>query len=280
MVDYRLGLYEKALPDELTWEDKLLAAHEAGYDFLEMSIDESDFRIERIYWSDDAIKKLHEVMLDTGIRIESICFSAQRKFPLGSGLPGAAEKALDLLHRAIVLALKMGVRIIQIQGYDCFYNEESGFSTKERFFRNLRMGSLIAARYGIILGIETMENDFINTVEKAMYYVKEINSPYITVYPDVGNISNATQDVCKDLRYGKGHISAAHIKETVPGKFRNIDYGTGQVDFPSIIKTLLDQDVRRFTAEFWYKKEYDWKAIIKSNRAFLENQFSIANSYL
>lgn len=279
MTGYRIGLYEKSMPDELSLEEKLLAAKNAGYDYLEMSIDESDWRLQRLNWPDDEIRKLQDAMLRTGIRIESICFSAQRRFPLGSGLPGAEEKALELLHKAILLASKLGVRIIQTQGYDCYYGEESSFSTKERFFRNLRTGTAIAARYGVILGMETMENDFMNTTEKAMYYVQEINSPYLTVYPDIGNISNATQYVCKDLRTGKGHISAAHIKETVPGKFREIPFGEGQVDFPSQIRTLLDQGVCRFTAEFWYKKDSDWKEILKYNREFIKKQFAIAETY-
>ncbi|WFN54662.1 hypothetical protein O1Q98_13420 [Dickeya lacustris] len=35
---FRLGLYEKALPATLTWEEKILAAKELGFDFIEMSV--------------------------------------------------------------------------------------------------------------------------------------------------------------------------------------------------------------------------------------------------
>lgn len=34
---YCLGLYEKAMPGNLTMAEKLTAAREAGYDYLEMS---------------------------------------------------------------------------------------------------------------------------------------------------------------------------------------------------------------------------------------------------
>ena len=34
--DYRLGIYEKALPPELNWKERLLAAKEAGFDYVEM----------------------------------------------------------------------------------------------------------------------------------------------------------------------------------------------------------------------------------------------------
>ena len=39
MKPYGLGLYEKALPDALTWEQKLMETHICGFDWLEISID-------------------------------------------------------------------------------------------------------------------------------------------------------------------------------------------------------------------------------------------------
>ena len=42
MKAYTIGLYEKAMPKELSWKEKLMAAKEAGYDFVEISIDETD----------------------------------------------------------------------------------------------------------------------------------------------------------------------------------------------------------------------------------------------
>jgi L-ribulose-5-phosphate 3-epimerase len=250
--DYRLGVYEKSMPDTLSLEEKLLTAKNAGYDFIELSVDESDAKIARLGWSDDKIASILEAERKAGIRFESICFSAQRKYPLGSRIADEAQEAKKLFHQAVLFAMKMGIRIIQLQGYDCYYNETTNASTKENFFRNLRKSTLLAAQYGVTLGLETMENDFMNTVEKAMYYVSLINSPYLQVYPDIGNISNATQYVCKDIRTGAGHIASAHLKETVPGKFREIPYGSGNVDFPSAIAALYEGGVRRYVAEFWY----------------------------
>ena len=48
---YRLGLYEKALPDTLTWEQKLMETHICGFDWLEISIDESQPRLDRLTMS-------------------------------------------------------------------------------------------------------------------------------------------------------------------------------------------------------------------------------------
>ena len=47
MIHYQLGIYEKALPPDHTWQERLMAVKEAGFDFLELSIDESDERQSR-----------------------------------------------------------------------------------------------------------------------------------------------------------------------------------------------------------------------------------------
>ncbi|CDA97297.1 hexulose-6-phosphate isomerase [Lachnospiraceae bacterium CAG:215] len=113
------------------------------------------------------------------------------------------------------------------------------------------------------MGFETMENEFMNTVEKAMKYVTLVGSPYLNVYPDIGNITNAAKtyenDVLEDLELGKGHIVAMHLKETVPGKFREIPFGTGHVDFESAVTKAWELGVRKYVTEFWYTGNPGWK---------------------
>ena len=48
MKKYTLGLYEKAMPSVLGWDEKLISAREAGFDFVEISIDETDEKLSRL----------------------------------------------------------------------------------------------------------------------------------------------------------------------------------------------------------------------------------------
>ena len=41
-LEMPVGIYEKALPAELSWEERLLLAKEIGYDYVEITIDESE----------------------------------------------------------------------------------------------------------------------------------------------------------------------------------------------------------------------------------------------
>ena len=55
---YRLGLYEKSMPNTLTWKEKLLCAKECGFDYIEISVDESDEKQARLEWSKEERKEL------------------------------------------------------------------------------------------------------------------------------------------------------------------------------------------------------------------------------
>lgn len=275
MRSYRLGLYEKSMPNTLSLFEKFEVTKKAGFDFIELSIDESDEKLERLNWSDESIQTLKEHMETTGIYIQSICLSGHRKYPLGSLELNKSQKSLEIMEKAIILAHRLGVRYIQIAGYDAYY-ESSNEETRQKFLINLIKSVEIASTYGVILAFETMETDFMNTVEKAIYYVHLLDNPYLKVYPDIGNITNAFDGnsslVAKDLNKGKGHIVAAHLKETKPGHFRNLDFGVGHTDYQSCIKSLIKQNVRLFVGEFWYLGEENWfDKIVAANR-FLRTQ--------
>ncbi|MEF9917121.1 MAG: L-ribulose-5-phosphate 3-epimerase [Lachnospiraceae bacterium] len=263
MKQYTLGLYEKAMPLELSWKEKLYAAQGAGFDFIEISIDETDDKLARLEWTKEERFELVTWMYEIDMPIQTMCLSGHRKYPLGSSDEKIAAKGMEIMEKAIGLAEDLGIRIIQLAGYDVYY-EQSTPDTVERFEKNLKKAVQMAAKVGITLGFETMETEFMNTVSKAMNYVDKINSSYLNVYPDSGNLNNAAitygTDVYEDIQRGAGHTVALHLKETVPGKFREIPFGTGQVDFEKIIQTAWEIGVRKFVTEFWYTGNPQWKA--------------------
>lgn len=278
MKEYTLGLYEKSMPNSLSWEEKLNCAKECGFDTLEVSIDETDEKLARLDMTAEERRQLVELMFKCGIEIRTMCLSGHRKYPLGSTDESTRNKGMEIMGKAIDLASDIGVRIIQLAGYDVYY-EEGNEQTRRYFEENLKKSVEMAANKGVILAFETMETEFMNTIEKAMEFVKLVNSPYLQVYPDCGNITNASLDYgtnpIEDFETGRGHISAVHLKETVPGKFREITFGTGHVNFEEIIKKSWELGVRKFTAEFWYVGNDDWKDVIKNAKAFMDEKFKV-----
>ena len=266
---YTIGLYEKAMPNTLSWKEKLEAAKEAGYDFVEISIDETDQKLARLDMSAEERLELVRLMAETGVPIRTMCLSGHRKYPLGSSDPETCRRGMEIMEKAIRLAEDLGIRIIQLAGYDVYYDPSTP-ETVERFGKNLEKAVHMAAKAGVTMGFETMETEFMNTVEKAMNYVNRVNSTYLNVYPDLGNITNAAKtygtQVAGDLRTGKGHLVAMHLKETVPGKFREIPFGTGHVDFEEGIAVAWELGVRKFVTEFWYTGNTEWRADLADAR--------------
>lgn len=259
---YEIGLYEKAMPENLSWREKLMAAKKAGYDFVEISIDETDEKLGRLEMSLEERLDLVHAMQETKMPIRSMCLSGHRKYPLGSADCAVRQRSMEIIQKALQFADDLGIRIIMLAGYDVYY-EESTDETKALFEENLKKAVMLAAKKGIVLAFETMETPFMNTVEKAMYYVHEVDSPYLLVYPDTGNINNAAldsgKDVLGDLSTGQGHLAALHLKETVPGVYRNMMYGDGQVPFSTLIQRAWDLGVRRYVTEFWYQGNEAWE---------------------
>ena len=277
MKKYKIGLYEKAMPSYLSWSEKLKTAKETGYDFVEMSIDESEEKLARLDWTGEERLELIQTMYETGMPVRSMCLSGHRKYPLGSHDEKTVERGMEIMEKALVLADNLGIRIIQLAGYDVYY-ETGDEETRERFRHNLKKAVEMASGLGIMMGFETMETEFMNTVEKAMVYVNENESPYLNVYPDCRNITNAAvtygRDVLDDLETGRAHMAAMHLKETNPGVFRDLLYGQGHVKFDKIIDKAWSLGIRRFVTEFWYLGNENWKQdIIDANtkmRALLD----------
>lgn len=277
MREYQLGLYEKAMPSHLTWPERLSEAKRADFDFVEISIDETDERLSRLGWRAQQRLELVRAGMDAGLSVRTMCLSGHRKYPLGSRDEAVRARGMQILRDAVHLAGDIGVRIIQLAGYDVYY-EQGGDDTRAWFRENLLRSVEYAAQYSVTLGFETMETPFMDTISKGMAYVNEIASPYLGMYPDLGNLTNGARlyglSVPKEIAAGRGHMFAMHLKETEPGVYRDMRFGTGQVDFASGIRSAIDAGVRMFTAECWHDGGDDWREVLRAISRLLRNHLA------
>ncbi|WP_368085514.1 L-ribulose-5-phosphate 3-epimerase [Vibrio splendidus] len=264
LLRHRVGLYEKALPNELSWEDKLKQTKELGFDFLEISVDESDERRCRLDWNDEEVYALRHLCEKHGVPLQSMCLSAHRKFPFGSADPEIREQAVIHMEKAISLAYKLGIRTIQLAGYDVYY-EPADKVTHQRFIEGMKLSARLAERSGVMLAVEIMDTDYLNSLSKFEVLSREVNSPYFTAYPDVGNISGWNYDIVTELKLSKPHITQIHLKDTYKvtdeykGQFRDLVIGDGEVDFNAIFETLKETEcVVPLVIEMWAQDER-WK---------------------
>jgi len=273
-----LGLYEKALPDSFNWEEKLLSARDAGYSFMEFSIDETDKRIERLEWDSNKKKDLREMSEKTGVPLLSMCLSANRRFPIGSSHTDIQKKGMEIIINAIHFASQLGIRLIQIAGYDVMAGEKSTDLSREAFGNNLKKCLKVAASHGVILAMENVDSEFADSLDKIMYYVNDLNSPWLQIYPDIGNLTAMGQDVTKQLKDYGNHIVAVHIKDTRPGVVRNVPFSEGIVDFVSAFNALSDIDFRGpLLLEMWADSKKDNFNTIRNSREWIINKLKQSN---
>lgn len=233
-----MGLYEKALPASLSWTERLSIARQAGYEFLEISVDETDHRLERLDWGKKERNKLQDAVEVTEIEVKSLSLSAHRRFPLGSRSAHTRQIAQDIFKKAIDLALELGLRNILLAGADIYY-EQSDSETKSWFLEGLEKGFEYASAAGIMLALENWDIR-IDSLTKAMEYVNYFNSPWFQLYADIGNLVYADKDVFSELEAAKGHIAALHIKDTLIGQLRYVTPGEGQVPFVEAFAKLAE----------------------------------------
>lgn len=142
-----LGIYEKALPAGECWLERLKLAKALGFDFVEMSLDETDARLARLDWSPEQRLALVKAVAETGVRVPSMCLSAHRRFPLGSEDDAVRHQGLEIMRKAIRLAQDVGIRVIQLAGYDVYY-QQANDETRRRFRDGLKQTSRWPAEPG------------------------------------------------------------------------------------------------------------------------------------
>jgi len=266
------GLYEKALPKYLSWEERLAAAKDAGYDFMEISIDETDERIGRLQWSKSERTKLMETIHRLNMPILSMCLSANRRYPIGSECEETRKSGIQLVRDAIDFALDCGIRVIQLAGYDEYANPSTD-ATVQNFSDSLAQCARYAQEKAVMLALETMENDLMDSISKAKRYVDSIQSPWLKIYPDLGNLCATGQDIEQEFVRGMQDIVAIHIKDTLPGIVRDIAFGDGNVDFVSFFRLLeREQYSGLFVAEMWTDETKQSIEAARSARAFIADK--------
>ena len=277
------GLYEKALNPADDWITRLNKAKILGFDYVEISIDETEERLSRLDWTASQIEALHHKCQMVGIPLQSMCLSAHRRFPFGSVDEDTRKRAYDIMDKAINFADALGIRVIQLAGYDVYY-EPSTPESQRRFREGMIWAAKRAACKQIMLGMEVMDTPFMNSISKHMSYEQMLRNPWYKVYPDLGNLSAWPEnDPEFEITGGIGSIVAIHLKDTLAvtdnfeGKFKEVPFGSGCVDFVRRFRQLEELGYcGPYMVEMWFNAQSSDMDDVARAKAWLEAQFCAA----
>ena len=186
------------------------------------------------------------------------------------------------MERAIMFAEDLGIHVIQLAGYDVYY-ETSTKETAQAFMEGMRWSAKLAEKYQVMLGMEIMDTPFMNSITRHLWYENQLRSPWYKVYPDLGNLTAWGNDVENELEKGISSIVAVHIKETMavtntfPGQFKCVPFGKGSVDFIKCFKKLEQLGYTGpYVLEMWNDPDLDNMQAISNAIKFLNEQYSQA----
>ncbi|MCC7207779.1 MAG: L-ribulose-5-phosphate 3-epimerase [Anaerolineae bacterium] len=235
-----IGIYEKALPSDVDWDARLNMAAAAGFDFVEMSLDPSPERFARLRWDASQRAEVRRAVHLSGIPIRTMCLSAHRAYPLGTGEPALRAEGLDVLRLALDLAVDIGIRIVQVAGYDTLPDEPPSAASRARYTDGLAQGVRWAAERAVLLGMENQEQGYIDSPSTALKVIEHIGSPYLGLYMDIGNLTVNRRDTLAEVRAARGHLIGVHVKDARPGVPRRVPFGEGDVPFAAAFRRLAD----------------------------------------
>ena len=247
-----VGLYEKALPSAWSWDRRLGATADAGYSFAEISVDPSDERLARLNWPKGAKADLRNAVAASGVPILSMCLSAHRQYPLGSRVVATRERGLEIMRRAIDFSVDVGVRIVQVPGYDVFDEQPGDAGTVARYIDGLHQAVEWASQAGVMLAIENADVPMTESIIACLAIVRQIDSVWFQIYPDMANGAGAGYDPVTELAHCAGHLVAVHVKDCLPGTIRGVPFKEGIVPFDEVFRVLAGLNFRGpLTVEMW-----------------------------
>ncbi|MBK8286591.1 MAG: TIM barrel protein [Ahniella sp.] len=70
-----------------------------------------------------------------------------------------------------------------------------------------------------MLGLENLDTPFVENLSKALDIIHEVDSPWLHLYPDIGNLAAAGCHPPDELTLAKDQILGIHVKDAMPRSF-------------------------------------------------------------
>ena len=256
-----------------TWQEKLILAKECGFDCLEMSVDATPQRMNRLY-DTQTVHQLCGAIEETGIPIHTMALTALRQYPLGSENEMVRDKALELVRKAVDLSASCGINVIHLAGYD-EHGDKRNEHTDRRFRDGIRRCVDYAAPRGVTLAIETMDTPYMGSCRNIMALCHEIGGDRLKCYVDIGNLTASGLNIEDEITIAAGSIAGVHLKDTRPGIYRDVLFGEGSVDFDACLRALKCSGYQgTMVAEMWSYDDPAFHSYLKQASAFLRKKLA------
>lgn len=227
----------------MTIAECMAMAKDAGFDGIELSLDEEGEL--SLNSTEKDVLRIKEMAENEGIEIASLASGLYWSYPVTSSDPAIRQKSKDIVRKQLEFAALLGTDgILVVPGVVAGLSPDSevvqydvAYERALEAFTELKED---AEAHKVSICLENVWNKFLLSPMEMRDFVDKIDSPYVGVYFDVGNVIYTGYPEHWIRILGK-RIKKVHFKDfrrsvgTLDGF---VDLLAGDVNFPEVVKAL------------------------------------------
>lgn len=227
----------------MTIAECMAMAKDAGFDGIELSLDEEGEL--SLNSTEKDVLRIKEMAENEGIEIASLASGLYWSYPATSSDPAIRQKSKDIVRKQLEFAALLGTDgILVVPGAVAGLSPDSevvqydvAYERALEAFTELKED---AEAHKVSICLENVWNKFLLSPMEMRDFVDKIDSPYVGVYFDVGNVIYTGYPEHWIRILGK-RIKKVHFKDfrrsvgTLDGF---VDLLAGDVNFPEVVKAL------------------------------------------
>lgn len=247
----------------------LIAGH--GYEGIELTINHT--HLHPLKHDLDRVKEVKDYCMTNGINI--VCLAAGGPDVLGSEPyepslihpdPAKRDVRLDFINRSMELADFLNIPVLNINSGKCKQN----VSWQEAHNYLLDgIHALLAQSGNLILVLEPEPDFFIGTSDKAVDFIKEINSANFRLNLDIGHVFCSEQNCYDHIEKALPFTRHIHIEDIKDRVHHHEIPGEGDIDFERIIRLIRQSGYEHYVSVELHHHDAVWERALKESREYL-----------
>lgn len=217
------------------WQQEFITGSSIGLNEIEWIFDYDRYE-ENPLWSGNGIRTLKQIIGQTGVVVNSVCFDYFMRRPfykkdLSEQLEVRNEN-VEFISRVIDAMAEVGASLLEIPMVDD--SSISSDDERARMIGFLQEVLDLSEGYGLIIGCET---DM--PVGIFRHFLDDVCSDRIKANYDSGNSSGLGYDHSEELHSLGEYVANVHIKDRVLHG-TTVELGTGSAEFNKVFSSLKD----------------------------------------
>ena len=227
----------------MTIAECMAMAKDAGFDGIELSLDEEGEL--SLNSTEKDVLRIKEMAENEGIEIASLASGLYWSYPVTSSDPAIRQKSKDIVRKQLEFAALLGTDgILVVPGVVAGLSPDSevvqydvAYERALEAFTELKED---AEAHKVSICLENVWNKFLLSPMEMRDFVDKIDSPYVGVYFDVGNViyTGYPEHWIRILGKRRKKVHFKDFRRSVGTLDGFVDLLAGDVNFPEVVKAL------------------------------------------